>query len=413
VVRESHAGAAPVPDVAAGSFDWDARRCIDPHPTLHRMRTCAPAYFDTRLRAWVLTSHAGVLEALRSPLMGQVEQQKRIDDLRQADHQALAPLRAMFRMWAGQASQHDHARFAALARPALAARRIQDHRPRIQAIMDGLLAAAARRQMFDAANDLAKPFAMAVIADFLGIPLEHAGKLRRCVDQIAGLFALGTRDQLYACQAGMLELHRFLGPIVARCRAEPAASLIGLLARPDAGLDDEFVIAQCTLFLAAGYYPTANLLANGLQALLEDRRQTAVLRAAPELLASAVEEMARFCGPPFSTRKVANADITFHDRTVRAGESVVLALAAANRDPAVFPDPDRLDVGRSGLNMSLAFGTTPYHCVGRPLVRAEGEVFFGALLKWLPGLQPLDVPPDWVPLPPFGRELRTLRVRHA
>jgi cytochrome P450 len=121
--------------------------------------------------------------------------------------------------------------------------------------------------------------------------------------------------------------------------------------------------------------------------------------------------MARFGGPPFSTRKVANADVTFHGQTIKAGESAVLALAAAHRDPSVFPEPGRFDVARNGLSKSLAFGTTTYHCVGRPVVRLEGEVFFGALINLLPELRPMETPPDWIPLPPVGRELRTLRMR--
>ena len=368
-----------------------------------------PAYFDTRVRAWVLTRYRDAIEALRSSRMGQLEQQRRIDVLGAEDQQALEPLRRIFGMWAGQGNDCDHRAFIRLTRPALSGRATERLRPRVQAAMDETLASALAGPELDIVRDLARPFAMRAIGEALGIPIDQLTLVQQAVLKVAGLFGVGAREQLYEAQEGILCLHEFLLSILARKEVAPE----GLLARfadPEAGFDQDFVIAQGTLLLAAGFYPTSTLLANGAQLLFEHPEQRTALQDDRRLLAHAIEEMARFGGPPFSTRKVATMRITFGDQVVSEGESVVLMLLAANHDPNAFAEPHRFDVARKDWNKSLAFGTAPYHCVGRSLVRLEGEIFFDALLHRLPGLRPIAHQADWIPLPPYGRELRTLRA---
>jgi cytochrome P450 len=410
-------------DAAQQTFrpgDWAApNRFIDPHPMLHALRKSAPVHFDPTLQAWVLTSHQHALTALKDPAMGQVEQVKRIDALSPADQEALLPLRKIFSGWAGQNTEQEHGKFVKVARPAMSGQRIGAMRQRIQGIMDELLANATKNgtknASFDIANDVARPLAMRAMADLLGVPSTDLRMLLKCANEIPALFEIGTREQLFECQKRMLELRDFVAPHVAEHREHPGGDLLSAFtSREGEPLDDDFVIAQCTMFLVVGYYPTANLLSNGLQTLFDHPAELSRLRADRDLMTNAIEEMVRFAGPPHSIRKVAKADLSFGEQLVKRGESVVVALGAANRDPAVFDDPDRFDIARANLfQTSLGFGRATYHCTGQALVHMEGEVFFGTLLDKLPNLKPVNANADWIAFPPFGRVLRSLPVSHS
>jgi cytochrome P450 len=174
--------------------------------------------------------------------------------------------------------------------------------------------------------------------------------------------------------------------------------------------DDEYVIAQCLMFLVVGYHTTANQICNGLQILFDHPAERALLAAAPELLPNAIDEMMRYHSAVASVRRMAVEDVSLRGKHVKAGDTVTLILAAANHDPAVFPDPDRFDPRRANANRQLGFTIGPYSCMGQALARLEAEITFGTLLARFPRLRPRDASPDWMRFHPFGRELATLRV---
>jgi cytochrome P450 len=224
---------------------------------------------------------------------------------------------------------------------------------------------------------------------------------------------MGELEQLRRCQAGMLELAAYLRPRVALHRVEPRDDLINVLVEADAAgipYTDEDIIAQCIMFIVVGYHTTANLLCNGLQLLFDHPEQRAKLEGRYELLPSAFDEMMRFHGPVASVRRLALVDYDLRDKHIKAGDTLVLALVAANRDPEVFPNPGVFDVEREGVSRHLGFTIGPYSCMGQALARLEGAVFFRTMLERMPRLRPLDASPDWMVFRPFGRELRTLRV---
>ena len=165
------------------------------------------------------------------------------------------------------------------------------------------------------------------------------------------------------------------------------------------------------MFVVVGYHTTANLLANGLQLLFDhpEQRRALVERDFANL-PNAFDEMMRFHGPVSTIRRVALSDVVLRGERIAAGDTVVLALLAANRDPAVFDRPDAFWVDRPNAHRQVGFTVGPYSCMGQALARLEGQVFFNTLLTRFPRMVPADPQPDWMVFRPLGRELRTLRV---
>jgi cytochrome P450 len=177
-------------------------------------------------------------------------------------------------------------------------------------------------------------------------------------------------------------LFDFFRPLIAERRRRPRADLISALAAGEAGdgLSELELLAMLNLLLVAGHETTVNLLTNGLLALLRHSAELERLRAEPELVPSAVEEMLRFDSPVQMDGRIALEDAEIADQRVPAGTPVIAVLGAANRDPEMWSDPDRFDVARSP-NRHLAFGMGVHFCLGAPLARLEGNAVFGLLIE--------------------------------
>jgi cytochrome P450 len=187
-------------------------------------------------------------------------------------------------------------------------------------------------------------------------------------------------------------------------RRHPRADLLSsLIAAEEAGdrLTEGELLATCVLLFIAGHETTVNLIGNGLLALLRHPDQLERLRAEPGLIGSAVEELLRFDSPVQRTARITNAPVEVGGKTIPSGAFVVTAIGAANRDPQHFPDPDRLDVGRTD-NRHIAFGFGIHFCLGAPLARVEGQLALGALMRRMPKLRLAPGDLEW-------RESSTLR----
>jgi cytochrome P450 len=257
----------------------------------------------------------------------------------------------------------------------------------VAAALDGLPGGA-----FDLLADVAHLVPIAVMASLLDVGAEGADLFLRRTPALARLLDpdAGPDEIEHGLGAGA-ELSLHLLPIAADRRAHPGDDLLSRLADPGAGLELDEVVHQALLLLAAGHETTAHLLANSVLALLTHPDQLGLLTTAAVPWPAAVDELLRWDGPVQQVGRRATAATRLAGRDIEPDHTVVVAIGAANRDPAVWPDPDRLDLTRSGPP-PLSFGTGLHHCVGRALATLEAETTLHALFDRHPGLA-LAAPP--------------------
>jgi cytochrome P450 len=244
----------------------------------------------------------------------------------------------------------------------------------------------------DLIEEFAYPIPVVVICEMLGVPVgDHAQFRAWSLDLARGLDATlfgpesGVAQRAADSQRALADYFRRL---IAERRASPRGDLLSaLIAAEEAGdtLSETELLATCILLLVAGHETTVNLLGNGVLALLRHPDQLRLLRENPGLIVSAVEELLRYDGPVQRTARIPSAPATIGGRTIEAGEMVMPFIGAADRDPAQFPDPDRLDITRAD-NRHIAFGLGIHFCLGAPLARLEGQIAIGTLVRRLPRL---------------------------
>ncbi len=278
----------------------------------------------------------------------------------------------------------EHARLRRLVSPAFTPRRAAQFRPRIARIVGRLLdGLATGNGPVDLVPGLARPLPMEVICEVVGIPDAERARWHT----YGAAVAAGRGDAFAEALPAIIGDAK---AVVARRREEPADDLLSDLvrARTDEGdqLGDVEIVALVWLLVLAGQTPT-NLIANAVAALLTHPAQLAALRADPELLPGAVEELMRWCGPQLLTvPRFAAAEAEVAGVPIPEGAAVTVSILAANRDPTVFPDPDRLDLTRPPGHLGFAYG--PHFCLGAALARTQTAVALEALLSRWPDLRP-------------------------
>ncbi|MFG2018801.1 cytochrome P450 family protein [Actinomadura geliboluensis] len=287
----------------------------------------------------------------------------------------------------------DHTRLRGLMAKAFTSRRVERLRPRVQEITDGLLDGIAARGAADLIEDLAVPLPVQVICELLGVPASDRARFREWT-AVLTVPALTSDARAHRREVARA-FNGYLTEVIAERRARPEDDLVSALINArdgDAALTEPELLAGIALLLIAGHETTVNLIGNGVLALLREPDQMALLRAEPELLPAAVEELLRYDGPvERASQRIALEDMEIAGTFVPKGAWVHVSLGAADRDPAVFDDPDRLDVTRAPKR-HVAFGHGLHFCLGAPLARLEGQIAIGGLLDRFPGLA-LAVPP--------------------
>ncbi|MFF5139268.1 cytochrome P450 [Streptomyces sp. NPDC013157] len=300
----------------------------------------------------------------------------------------------------------DHARLRSLLSRAFTPRTVMTLRDRISDAVDQIITRAAPAGRMDIVADLARPLPLAVICDLLGVPEEDRSALSAWSDPVAeaiGDSRLGADDSRAASQS-MGRMLAYLRELLTREEGPPAPhTLRALLATGTENPDQDFdeLLANCALLLIAGHETTTHFIGNAALALLSHPQAAEELRNRPELIPAAVEELLRYDSPVQLMLRRARHDLDLAGRSVTAGRAVLLVWGAANRDPAVFPEPDALDFQRPG-GRHVAFGYGPHFCPGAALARLEGAVVLEALLTRLP---------DWKPDGPTPRRQRSLNFR--
>jgi len=301
----------------------------------------------------------------------------------------------------------DHTRLRGLVTKVFTARKMEEMRPGIQAITDRLLDKVTGQGEMDVIRDLAFPLPVMVICELLGIPEEDRARF------ISGTASGGallnpvppTRAELDRANDNTRTTGAYFEALFEQRRKEPRDDLLTLLVQAEeAGdrLTTEELRANVTLLFAAGHETTVNLIGNGIWSLRNNPSQWDAIRDNPGLIPNAIEEILRYESPVQAAGRTVAEPIEFGGIEFTKGEIIIALLGAANRDPEVFPDPDRLDVTRERLK-PLSFGGGIHFCIGAQLARIEAEVVFSTLLRRMPDLRLLgQEAPKW-------RESFTLR----
>ena len=285
----------------------------------------------------------------------------------------------------------DHTRLRGLVQKAFTPRTVENLRPRIQELVDDLMAPALQRGSMEVVEDLAYPLPVRVITEMLGVPLEDHDTFKGWSRELAGALDpdFATPDDVAQRRerAASAFVEYFQG-LIAERRRDPRDDLLSaLITAEDEGnkLTEKELLSTLILLLVAGHETTVNLIANGVLALARNPDQLQRLQNDPTLVRTAVEEVLRYDPPVQFTARVALDDIDIDGATIGKGDQAIVLVAAANRDPEQFPDPEIFDVGRPD-NRHLSFGLGAHFCLGAPLARVEGQIAINTLVRRLPKL---------------------------
>jgi cytochrome P450 len=387
---------------------------IDPHPLLRALRERGRVERDV-VGIWMLGHHADCSAGLRSPALSR-------EVTRLPHYQAMRPfladstLERVVESWMLFNDPPRHTRLRRLVNGAFRPPVIEAMRERIAAVADALLDECVPGEPFDLMASLAQPLPVRVICDVLGLPPEDYEQTKAWSDALALIVEpVVRREQRVAADAAAQQMVEYLREHLANHRGRGIRDdLLGMLiaAQDDDGrISEDELLGNLVLLFIAGHETTTNLIGNGMLTLLRHPGELARLRADRSLMPTAVEEMLRFEGSVNMAARHTVEPYQVGDVTVPAGETLFFMLGAANRDPAVFVDADRFDVGRNP-NPQLGFGAGIHYCVGAPLARLEAEVAFERLLKRHPSIVLADDRVLWRPLINLrGLEALTLRDR--
>jgi cytochrome P450 len=390
---------------------FDPALTEDPYPFYNRLRNKAPIHYSIALRAWWVTGFDLVQEVLRDKRFGSdvrkfPERVKKIlpnlDPERREDfeHPSMLSL-----------DPPDHSRIRRLVSQGFLHKFIQSLEPRIRRIVDDCLRRVDNDLTFDIVGALAKPLPAIVIAEMMGLPeSDHARFQAWSEDLIDGT---GTNDvaKIEKGTAASGALIEYFRSIIKRRRGDPGDDLIGQLIRAEEEgdkLSERELYNTCLLLLVAGHETTTRLISNGVYLLLKEGLWGR-LRAEPERIPAAVEEMLRFEPPVQATQRFALEDMDFHGKRLKRGDIIFVSIAGANRDPSANPNPDTFDVGRDKINQ-VSFGYGIHLCIGNSLARMEAKVAFERLLADFPELKLCSTRPHWGKNP-FFRGQESLLVR--
>ena len=351
----------------------------DPYPFYQRLRERDPVHRSRLFNGWVLSKFSDVDAVLRDHSrfsnddrsLGETAPDARGDDV----HSML------------YLDPPDHTRLRSLVTKAFSARSIESLQSRIEQIVDQLLDQAESKGRFDIIEALAYPLPVIVIAEMLGVPPEDRDRFKRWSDDVARILEpRSSREEVQSAMDSRTALMEYFDGIVEEHRKEPKDDLVSaLIVAQEEGdkLSHEEILVTLLLLLVAGNETTRNLIGNGMLALLRHPDELAQLRANPDLLEPAVEELLRFDSPVQIDSRAALEDLELHGKPIRKGQRVICLVGSANRDIDVFDQSDRLDFGRENQS-HISFGRGIHHCLGASLARLEAQVAFRNLLQRFP-----------------------------
>ena len=387
------------PPPAAPLFNpWAPGFIADPYPFYHRLRATDPMHL-TPLGFYVASRHADVAAILRDKrfgkdFIGRITRRSGPEILEEPVYRSMSH-------WMLQLDPPDHGRLRGLVVRAFTARRVEDMRPRIQQIVDEIIDRLESQGCADLIADFAFRLPVTVICDMLGIPESDRQVFftgSRAGGRLLDLAPL-SRTELDEQNSYNLAMAEYFHRLFELRRREPGDDLTTHLVQAEENgnsLTNEELTANVILLFGAGHETTVNLIGNGLLALYRDPGQLQLLKNDPSLMANAIEELLRY---DLSVQVTGRTTLEYVDEiggiSLQKGQSVICLLGSANRDPAAYSDPDRLDITRRDVR-PLSFGGGIHYCVGAQLARIEAEIAIATLLRRLPDLRLDDIDhPDW------------------
>jgi pimeloyl-[acyl-carrier protein] synthase len=377
------------PDAALSLYHLlDPAVLANPYPLFHRLRQEDPVHWDPFLHAWVVTRYADVLEVLHTFAADRTPTPDQLASMGLAQLAPLAQLMVKQMLFMDASA---HTRLRGLASQAFTPARIETLRSHIQEIVEHLLDAVHDRGSMDVIADLAEPLPAIVTAEMLGLPVEDRHRLKAWSANFAEMLGNFQHNPDHARRMLQTvdEMTTYFREAVEEIKQHPREGLIDSLLSAELDgdrLTEEEVVANAIITMVGGQETTTNLIGNGVLTLLRHPDQMKKLRGDLSLTTSAVEEMLRFESPSQHTARLAPSDRQLGGKQIRKRQAVIAVMAAANRDPERFPEPDRFDVARTD-NRHLAFGYAAHFCFGAPLARMEGQVAFTGLLRRFENIQ--------------------------
>ncbi len=365
----------------------------DPYPMLKALRERSPLHFNPRWKGWVMTSYDGISEAHRHPALSNDKYEPfTAMKTRTPDQEAVF---SWLGLWLGSQDPPLHTRLRSSISKAFTSRAsVEALEPGIAAVVDELLSGVLARGEMDLVHDFAYPLTTAVIGAMLGMPREDLHRVQPWAEGVAPIMfmTLGEKNRYQRARVQLDDMAHYFSELLRERQAHPKEDLMTALAESIAHgeLSEREVIATAMVVIFGGHETTKDLLGNGVLALLRDQDARRQLQDDPGLMGTAIEELLRFDSPAKSTVRWASEETEICGQRVEKGQRILMFWSGANRDPAQFHEPDRLDLARSP-NQHLAFGKGVHYCVGAPVARLEARLALRALLDRFPAMK-LAVP---------------------
>jgi cytochrome P450 len=368
----------------------------DPHVLYRALRKYDPVHWDPYMHAWVVTSYPEVISVITNYSSDRTPP---VDYLDRLGLSFMKPFSEMMQQQMLFMDAPRHSRLRDLCSVAFTPRKVGELRKVIQAITDELIDNVISSGRLDLIADFAAPLPAIMTAKLMGIPVENHRQLGIWANDIAEVHGNFQHhpDRVGQIIQSLQDMKSYLVERMKELRKRPDDGLIYSLMTAEVDgqrLTDEEVIASTVVTIIGGHETTTNLIASGFLTLLRNFESFEQLRSHPEIIGTAVEELLRYESPVQHTARIAPADSELGGKTILKGAKVVAVLAAANRDPSRFSDPDRLDLLRPD-NRHVAFGWAAHFCFGAPLARMEGQIAFNALLSRIRRPVVLDKILDW------------------
>ena len=360
----------------------DPEVLANPYPLYRRLREEAPVYWDPYLHAWVVTRYEDVITVLHHFSANRTPTPEQFAAMGMGELGPIAQMMTKQMLFMDAAA---HTRLRSLASMAFTPARVEALRNHIRDILDALLEPLLQRGHMDVIKDLAAPLPAIVTAEMLGVPTSDCDRLKAWSADFAEVLGnfQHNPDRASRTLKCVEEMTEYFRNAIREQESLPREGLINsfMTAQIDGDrLTEEEIIANCIVTMVGGQETTTNLIGNGVLTLIKNPDETQRLRDDLSLIPSAVEELLRYDSPSQQTARICPEDTELGGKSIRKGQAVIAVMAAGNRDPERFADPDRLDITRAD-NRHLAFGWASHFCFGAALARIEGQLIFEAIAR--------------------------------